>query len=187
MKALRSITATVFLVAAGAAVAQASDQKAAQNASNWDVFLKLYPKRALAAREEGAVGFKVTIDQKGAVTACQVTHTSGHPLLDQETCNLITLHAEFNPEPGLGGSQVRTREGLIAWRLPNGKAVLAAPKAMASASAPDKMVCKKSVKTGTIAGVERTCMTEREWARQTAEEREMWEEVQGKKGSTSGN
>jgi hypothetical protein len=49
------------------------------------------------------------------------------------------------------------------------------------------MICKKTVRTGTIAGFERTCMSQREWARQTDEERELWEEVQGKKGSTSGN
>jgi hypothetical protein len=30
-------------------------------------------------------------------------------------------------------------------------------------------------------------MTKRQWARQTDEEREMWEEIQGKKGHTSGN
>ena len=184
---VRSLILAAGLVAAVPAFAQAPDPKAAQNASNWDVFQKLYPPRALAAREEGAVGFKVTIDKKGAVSQCEVTHSSGHPRLDQETCNLITLHAEFKPEDGLSGSQVRVREGVIAWKLPNSKTQLASPTALASSDAQEKVVCKKSVRTGTVAGIERTCMTQREWARQTTEEREMWEEVQGKKGSTSGN
>lgn len=175
------------LIAAVPAFAQAADQKAVQNASNWEVFQKLYPPRAMAAREEGAVGFKVTIDNKGAVTQCQVTHSSGHPLLDQETCNLITMHADFNPEQGGSGSQVRTRDGVIAWKLPGSSTQLAAPRQMADASASEKMICKKAVRTGTLAGFERTCMTQREWARQSDEEREMWQEVQGKKGSTSGN
>ncbi|MEA3067997.1 MAG: periplasmic protein TonB, partial [Sphingomonadales bacterium] len=148
---------------------------------------KLYPPRAIKAREEGAVGFRVTIDAKGAVTGCEVTHSSGHPLLDQETCKIITLNAEFQPEPGLSGSQVRTREGVIAWKLPDSKVALSAPQALASASELDKVVCKKSVRIGTVAGVERTCMTRREWARQTDEEREMWDEIQGRKGATKGN
>jgi TonB family protein len=185
MMILRSIIA-IGMFAAVPALAQAPDPRAVQNARNWDVFLKLYPKRALEAREEGAVGFKVTIDGKGSVASCEITHSSGHPLLDQETCNLITLHAEFKPQEGLSGSQARTSEGIITWRLPDSKTKLASPTAVAS-NGQEKMICKKTVRTGTIAGFERTCMSQREWARQTDEERELWEEVQGKKGSTSGN
>ena len=165
---------------------QAPDPKAAQNASNWDIFQKLYPQRAIKAREEGAVGFLVTIDAKGSVTQCQVTHSSGHPLLDQETCNLITLHAEFNPEPGLSGSQVRTREGLITWKLPDSKTVLNAPRVMAANAAPEKMICKKSIRTGTVAGTERTCMTQVEWSRLSDDERASFEEIR-QKGFTRGN
>jgi TonB family protein len=184
---IRSIILAAGLVVAVPAFGQAPGPQSAQSASNWEIFQKLYPPRALAAREEGAVGFKVTIDGKGAVTQCEVTHSSGHPLLDQETCNLITLHAEFKPEQGLSGSQAMTREGLIAWRLPDSKTKLASPTAVASNDAPEKVVCKKTVRIGTIAGFERTCMTTQEWARQSDEERELWGEVQGKKGSTHGN
>jgi TonB family protein len=169
----------------GPAFAQAANPTAAQ--SNWDVFMKLYPRRALAAHEEGSVGFRVTIDKQGTVTGCQVTRTSGHPLLDQETCTLITLNAEFQPEEGLSGSQVRTRDGVINWKLPSGTAQLAAPQAIASADAPEKVICKKTVRTGTLAGFERTCMTQREWTRQSDEAKEMWGEAQGKKGATNGN
>ena len=95
---VRSLMIASSLVGATPAYAQAADTAAAQNRTNWEIFQKLYPPRALAAREEGAVGFKVTIDKQGTVSDCQVTHSSGHPLLDQETCTLITLHAEFQPE-----------------------------------------------------------------------------------------
>jgi TonB family protein len=180
---VRSLIIAAGLIAAVPAFAQAPAPNAAQNAANWNIFQKLYPPRAIAAREEGAVGFRVTIDAKGLVTGCEVTHSSGHPLLDQETCKIITMNAEFKPEPGLSGSQVRTRDGVIAWKLPDSKTALNAPKAVADPSD----VCKKSVRTGTVAAVERTCMTKRQWARQTDEERDMWEEIQGKKGSTHGN
>jgi len=176
------------LIAAVPAVAQSAEaQAAARNADNWAIFQKLYPARALAAHEEGTVGFKVTIDKQGTVTGCQVTRTSGHALLDQETCTLITLNAEFQPEEGISGSQVRTREGTISWKLPSSTAQLAAPQAIASADAPEKVICKKTVRTGTIAGIERTCMTQREWTRQSDDAKEQWGEVQGKKGATHGN
>jgi hypothetical protein len=38
-----------------------------------------------------------------------------------------------------------------------------------------------------LAGFERTCMTTREWARQSDDTKETWDELQGRKGSTKGN
>lgn len=150
------------------------------------MFEQFYPKRAIAAKEEGAVGFKVTLDSKGLVSDCQITHSSGHALLDQETCNIITLHAQFKADPGLSPSQVHTSEGMIAWKLPSSAASLPAPKPVQSGEL-DKVVCKKNVRTGTLADVQRTCMTVREWARQSTETRDFWEDLQGKKASTHGN
>lgn len=179
----RSLILAGTLLVAAPALADAP----AQSSSNWEVFQKLYPKRAIAAREEGAVGFKVTLDSKGEVTGCQVTHSSGYPLLDQETCQLVTLHAQFSPDPGLGVSQTKTHEGVIAWKLPASTAALSAPKMIAEGKAPEKVVCKKVPRTGSLASFDRTCMTPREWAKQADESRQPYEELQGKKGSTSGN
>jgi TonB family protein len=179
------LIAATGLLAGIPAVAQTDPQAAARNADNWAIFQQLYPARAIAAHEEGAVGFTITIDRSGAVTGCKVTHSSGHPLLDQETCKLITLHAEFKPEEGLSGSQVRTREGMISWKLPGSSTSLASPKAMASNGDDEKVVCKKTVRTGTLAGFERTCMSQREWARQTDDSKEPWVEMM-KKGFTNG-
>ena len=161
-------------------------QKAAQNALNWDIFQKLYPKRALEAHEEGAVGFLVTLDNKGDVTRCQVTHSSGHPLLDLETCQIITLHAQFNPDPSLSPSQTKTHEGLIAWKLPASTTPLEPPKPVAVAKAPEQAVCKRTVRVGTLAGFERTCMTPTEWARRTEQEREAWDDIRAKGHSFCG-
>ena len=158
--------------------------KAAREAANWDIFQKLYPARAIAAREEGAVGFTVTLHYNGEVTRRQVTHSSGHPLLDNETCQLITFQAQFKPDTTLTASQTRSREGLIAWKLPATMTALAAPKPIAVASAPERIVCKKTLKAGTLAGFERTCMTPTEWAKQSDEQKQPWEDLQGKKGSS---
>lgn len=185
---VRSLLICGGLLVAAPSAAQALDSAGAQaNADNWAIFHKLYPPRALAAREEGAVGFKVTIDKQGTVTGCEITHSSGHPLLDRETCTLISLHAEFKPEPGLSASQVRTRDGMIAWKLPASATQLAAPKKVAANDGLEKVVCKKTARIGTLAGFERTCMTRRDWAKQTDEQKAEWEEVQGKKGFTTGN
>jgi hypothetical protein len=50
---------------------------------------------------------------------------------------------------------------------------------------PEKQVCKKTVRTGTIAGVERTCMTLSEWKKQSDETKMTYEELQGRRGSTN--
>lgn len=184
----RTIILAGVLFFAAPVMAQAPEASAAHSGSNsFDSLLKFYPSRALAAHEEGAVGFTVTLDGKGEVTGCQVTHSSGHPLLDQETCDLIALHAQFNPDAGISSSQVRTSEGMVTWRLPASSTTLAAPKALAQGGAPEKVVCKKTMKTGSLASFERTCMTPSEWAKRSDEQKADWEDIQGKKGSTSGN
>lgn len=152
--------------------------------TNWDIFQKLYPARAIAAHEEGLVGFLVTLDNQGAVRRCQVTHSSGHPLLDEETCKLITMNALFKPDPGLSPSQTKTSEGVINWRLPATVATPPAPKPVAVSAAPEQMVCKKNVRIGTLAAVERTCMTPSEWSKQSDAQKQFWDEQQGRKGYT---
>ena len=184
---IRSLIVAVGILAAAPGLASPSEQQADHNATNWDIFQKLYPPRALAAKEEGAVGFRVTLDSQGTVTQCEVTHSSGHALLDEETCNLITLHAVFKPDPGMAQSQVRTSDGLIAWKLPGSTTALSSPQPVKNPAGLDKVICKKSVRTGSLAGIERTCMTVREWARQSDETKQTWDEIQGRKGSTHGN
>ena len=58
---LHSAIAGVALVSAIAAAGQPTPRSNAQDALNWDVLLSLYPPRAIAAREEGAVGFIGTL------------------------------------------------------------------------------------------------------------------------------
>ncbi len=58
--------------------------------------------------------------------------------------------------------------------------------AAAAKGAPDKMICKRHVRTGTLAGIERTCYTRSEWQRLGNLTRDAWKELQGIKGSTAG-
>ena len=99
----------------------------------------------------------------------------------------MTLNAGFKPDPNLAPSQTKTSEGVIDWKLPDGKTVLAASGPTVVTGVPEKVVCKKSLKTGSLASYERTCLTPTEWAKQSQEAKAEWEEMQGKRGSTHGN
>lgn len=156
------------------------------NSSNsFENLLKHYPKRALAAREQGLVGFKITLDHAGHPTACEVTHSSGHPMLDNETCDLMLTNVTFQPPRDAQGNRLRTQTttGTMNWRLPGAQLVTEARKVAASDPG-QKKVCKRTPRTGSLAGFDRVCMTSREWDRQRAEAAEGVAGVQGK-GFTS--
>ena len=181
---------TLGLTMAVPVVAQGADTaEAARNAANLNILQQYYPTRALAAREQGPVGFQVKIDASGQPTECRVTQSSGYPLLDKETCDLITLRAVFKRPPGISGSQVATHQGVVNWQLPesmNIKTVDSSTR-VAVAVAPEKKVCKKTTRTGSLVATERVCMTPTQWRRASDESKEMWQEIQGAKGSTTGN
>ena len=69
------------------------------------------------------------------------------------------------------------------WRLPGAQLVTEARKVAASDPG-QKKVCKRTPRTGSLAGFDRVCMTSREWDRQRAEAAEGVAGVQGK-GFTS--
>jgi protein TonB len=185
MRSRLLVAVAAGLVAVIPSLAHAANAAPDQNA-NWEALQKMYPPRALKAHEEGAVGFFVSLDSSGAVTKCMVTHSSGHLLLDQETCNIITLHAQFGHEKNVSPSQITTHEGVIIWKLPASAGVVATPP-INPALMPEKVICKRTVRIGTLSGFERACMTQREWAKQSDESKEVWEDLQGKKGSTHGD
>ena len=192
---LRPLVLAFSLTLASTAPAQdtttASELTAKQkrDAKNWEVLHSMYPKRALAAREEGLVGFLLSIDAAGSPTKCQITHTSGYPLLDQETCQLIMVHGTFKRPEGVSLSQQRTYEGVVNWKLPSTPlaVVPAVPKAVTAAAAPEPLICKRTPKIGTLAGFERTCLTANEWKRATKETQEFWQKTRGQGFSCGGD
>ncbi|HEX8124171.1 MAG TPA: energy transducer TonB [Allosphingosinicella sp.] len=78
-----------------------------------------YPPQALAAKQEGNVHFVMEVDAAGNMR-CRVTRSSGWPLLDTTTCNLLeargrgkfthALDAEGNPTTD-------SRAGSYAWKV----------------------------------------------------------------------
>lgn len=174
------------LVVAQPVIAADAPSKAEHNRQLSEIVFQNYPPRALAAGEQGAVFFTVNLNKDAHPTTCQVTHGSGHPLLDAETCDLIVQHAVFNSARDASGRLVKqTTEGVVNWTLPGQTPVAINPVPLTASTTPEKQVCKKTIRNGTLAGVERTCMTPTEWAKQSDDAKRMWEDVQGKKGLTN--
>ncbi|HEX8580449.1 MAG TPA: energy transducer TonB [Allosphingosinicella sp.] len=56
-----------------------------------------YPAAAFAARREGHVGIRLTIEPDGRLSACEVTKPSGGADLDAHACKHLLAHARFHP------------------------------------------------------------------------------------------
>ncbi|HEX8240080.1 MAG TPA: energy transducer TonB [Allosphingosinicella sp.] len=186
----RLIFLSALLIGAAAPALAGSSDKAARDAVNGEVLLSQYPPRALAAGEQGSVGFKVTLDRDGYASACEVTHSSGHKSLDQETCELILSRAAFKGIKDGGGRKVSSvHEGVVNWRLPGSTAAPSPTWASAGLGKPkpEKKICRRRVKTGSLANYERLCATQADWDRMAQRTKEEWGAVQGAFGSTRGN
>lgn len=174
------------LLFAALAIAAASPSESGFQSKNGEFIFSKYPPRALAAGEQGAVRFRAEVDEKGNVVACQVTSGSGHPRLDQETCDLIVNHATFAPTlDATGKARAAVHDGLVNWRIPG--AAAPAKVQIASADKPDKVICKRIEKTGSLIAHSRLCLTQRDWTRYEDETQDEWGALQGRKGTTNGN
>lgn len=167
-------------------LANTPQPKAERDREVSEIVFKNYPPRALAAGEQGAVFFVVDIDKDARPTSCDVTHGSGHPMLDAETCQLIVQHAVFNSARDASGHVIRQRtEGVVNWTIPGRTPVPINPILLTAQNKPEKQVCRKNLRMGTLSSVERICMTPTEWSRQGDEMKRPWEELQGRKGFTN--
>ncbi len=189
--------AALLVGTAAPALADAPSGEKARNAQSWDILFSEYPKRALAAGQQGLVGYKVKLDREGYASECEVTKPSGHAILDEETCRLILNRATFKGVRDSNGRRMATTtEGTVNWVLPSQAATYSGQPAAGltglrivdvPAAPSGKRICKRHLKTGTLATYERICMTQAEWTRNRDRNRDEWGELQGAKGSTSSN
>jgi TonB family protein len=177
----------IGLVALAAPVWADTPGKDVRQRQMTEVMFKSYPPRALAAGEQGAVFFIVTIDNNGQPTSCDVTHSSGYRLLDEETCNLIVQHGTFKAVVGPKGKlKQSTHEGVVNWTIPGKAPVAIKAIPLMSEGKPEKQVCKISQATGSLIAKNRQCMTRREWQRTAEEYQDYWNQYQGRWGSSNG-
>ncbi len=78
-----------------------------------------YPSAALRAEESGTVGFRLTIDETGKVSACEVTSSSGSQILDGTTCALFQRRGRFWPARDEAGNPViSSYSNRLRWEIP---------------------------------------------------------------------
>jgi TonB family protein len=177
---------SLLLAALAASSAQSADIGQPVQSKNGEFIFRQYPPRAKAAGEQGTVRFRAEVDAKGNVMSCNVIASSGYRRLDDETCEMIVDHATFKPTfDSHGKAREAIHDGLVNWRLPG--ATAAAQPQVAEAKVPDKIICKRVPKTGSLVTHSRLCMTAVEWERKSEHFQEDWGSLQGRYGSTHGN
>lgn len=78
-----------------------------------------YPPTARRARQEGQVGFLITVGPDGGVAECRVVSSSGFPDLDDGTCPLMRRRARFAPARNAAGESVTGYYlSRLMWKIP---------------------------------------------------------------------
>lgn len=77
-----------------------------------------YPTSALLNGAEGTVIFRLEIDAAGAPSGCVVEESSGDPVLDSRTCEIVMERARYRPARNRAGRPVRDfHRARVTWRL----------------------------------------------------------------------
>lgn len=178
MIALKTSLASILLVAVAATPSAASETTL--QAENREFVVKNYPAGPMKRGEQGRVAFRLTIEPDGSLSRCEVTESSGFAGLDNETCEIMLFNAKVSPVRNEDGRAIRaTENGFIVWRLP-GSPVQVATTTATTMPQPDKLICKKSPKTGSLIAVTKQCLTKKQWLMAEQEARDAAERIQGK-------
>jgi protein TonB len=79
-----------------------------------------YPREALRHGWQGDVTVDMTVGIQGRVTGCTIIESSGHEVLDETTCKIVTDRARFLPARDSAGNPVESHyQTHINWRLSN--------------------------------------------------------------------
>ena len=76
-----------------------------------------YPVEAQRKGTEGRSTFEVDVDAQGKPTACRITHSSGSPILDQTTCDIVLKRAQFKPATSHGHPVAGRYSQSAIWKL----------------------------------------------------------------------
>jgi len=151
-------------ITSSVAIANADPKQSVRMSTNGEFIAEHYPLRALRAREQGKVGFRLVVESDGSLGSCDVTESSGSKSLDNETCELILRYARLTPVRNADGRAVRAvQNGYINWKLPANAPQLASAAASSGAD-PERIICKRTARTGSLVARTKQCMTARQWA-----------------------
>ena len=78
-----------------------------------------YPAAAAGTGAHGKVATRLTIDTTGRVVGCNIVQSSGYPVLDEATCNILRRRARYGPGiDNQGRPVVSTVDESIMWIAP---------------------------------------------------------------------
>lgn len=77
-----------------------------------------YPMRARAKRMQGTTEFAVDVSPDGRAHHCTIVRSSGHRLLDEETCKIVEKRARFRPAMLDRWTLWASYTDRVVWRLP---------------------------------------------------------------------
>lgn len=79
-----------------------------------------YPTRALNLGQEGVTRVRLTVSAGGRITGCDVTTSSGSPLLDSVTCSKLFSRGSFEAATdGDGAAIAGSFSTSVRWQLPD--------------------------------------------------------------------
>ncbi|WP_322963364.1 energy transducer TonB [Sphingomonas fuzhouensis] len=106
-----------------------------------------YPPASMRAGDEGRVSVQLHVDASGMVTGCQVTNSSGHPLLDAQTCRVLTLRAHFKPARDASGQAIAATTPVMSfrWQIPEGRGASVGGAAPAPLSPGDQNIVNEGM------------------------------------------
>ena len=161
---LSVLLVAIPILSSNVSVANADPEQSVRMSTNGEFIARNYPLRALKAREQGKVGFRLVVESDGSLGSCDVTESSGSKSLDSETCELILRHARLTPVRNADGRAVRAvQTGYINWKLP-ANAPRMASVAASTGPDPERIICKRTAKTGSLIARTKQCMSARQWA-----------------------
>ncbi|MBC2667242.1 energy transducer TonB [Novosphingobium flavum] len=115
---LAPLVAAALSSAASAATASPTPAMPLGSPGSW-ITTNDYPAVALRYRQQGTVGFVLTIDPSGKVADCTIAASSGTAILDEATCKLLRDRAIFSPATDKKGRPVSgTYSNRTRWILP---------------------------------------------------------------------
>lgn len=78
-----------------------------------------YSAEALAAKLEGTVEVELTIGKSGNVVKCKILESSGHRLLDTNTCDVLNRPRRYRPALDTNGNPIEgTITEKLVWKFP---------------------------------------------------------------------
>ena len=87
----------------------------------------------------------------------------------------------MQPARNADGRAIRaTQDGFINWKLPPGAARIATASGAKTMPKPDRLVCRKDIKTGSLVATMTQCLTRAEWRHQEQVTKDEIDRIQGK-------